>query len=268
MTERTALESFSLAGRVAVVTGAASGIGAETAVVFAEAGADVVLADRDESGLAETDERVHALGRRSLVRGVDVGESGQVEALADVAVDRFGAVDVWANVAGVIDYFTLVDADEKDVRRIVDVNLLGVYWGVSAAGRVMTGQGRGSIVNVASTGGEVAVPRLSVYGMTKAGVIHLTKTAAAEFGPDGIRVNAVAPGFVATPMVAASYTGPDGEPDPAARDELFSNRARIAALGTIGTTRDMALAMLYLASDASSFMTGQTLRPNGGTTMA
>jgi 3-oxoacyl-[acyl-carrier protein] reductase len=113
-----------------------------------------------------------------------------------------------------------------------------------------------------------AVPRLSVYGMTKAGVIHLTKTAAAEFGPDGVRVNAVAPGFVATPMVAASYTGPDGEPDPAARDELFSNRAPIAALGVIGTTRDMALAMLYLASDASSFMTGQTLRPNGGTTMA
>jgi 3-oxoacyl-[acyl-carrier protein] reductase len=268
MTARSALESFSLAGRVAVVTGAASGIGAETAVVFAEAGADLVLTDRDESGLAETDGRVRSLGRRSLTHPVDVSERGQVEALADLAVEHYGAVDVWANVAGVIDYFSLVEAEEKDVRRVLDINLLGVYWGTSAAGRVMTGRGRGSIVNVASTGGEVAVPRLSAYGMSKAGVIHLTKTSAAEFGPDGVRVNAVAPGFVATPMVAVNYTGPDGEPDAAARDALFDSRSRIAALGTIGTSRDMALAMLYLASDASSFMTGQTLRPNGGTTMA
>ncbi|HVW43879.1 MAG TPA: SDR family oxidoreductase [Amycolatopsis sp.] len=268
MSESPAVQAFTLTDRVAVVTGAASGIGSETAVVFAEAGADLVLADRDPAGLRLTEKRVRELGRSVRSHTVDVTDRGQVEDLADAAVAEFGAVDVWANVAGVIGYFSLDDATEPDVRRIVDVNLLGVYWGVAAAGRRMTKKGRGSIVNVASTGGEVAVPRLSVYGMTKAGVIHLTKTAAAEYGSAGVRVNAVAPGFVETPMVAVNYTAEDGSIRQDARDALITARAQGAALGTIGTPRDIALALLYLASDASSFMTGQTLRPNGGTTMS
>lgn len=260
--------AFSLSGRTAVVTGAASGIGRETAVVFAEAGADVVLADRDLSGLKETEERVSAAGRSALIRTLDVCDRNQVEDLADAAAGESGGLDIWANVAGVIAYFTLDEAEEAEVRRIADVNLFGVYWGVAAAGRRMAQRGRGSIINIASTGGEVAVPRLSVYGMTKAAVIHLTKTAAAEYGPSGIRVNAVAPGFVDTPMVAAHYLTDDGTVDEDAHTKLLAERARIAALGTVGTPRDIALALLYLASDASSFMTGQTLRPNGGTTMS
>jgi len=263
-----AKEAFSLTGRVAVVTGAASGIGREAAVVLAEAGADLVLADRETAGLAATARRIRESGRAALVRPADVTDRAQVDDLAEAAVAEFGRLDVWANVAGIIRYFEITEADEADVRAVTDVNLFGTYWGVAAAGRRMAALGRGSIVNIASTGGEIGTPRLSVYGMGKAAVMHLTKTAAAEFGPSGVRVNAVAPGFVDTPMTTSSFVDETGGVDQEARDGLFAERARIAALRTTGTPRDIALAVLYLASDASSFMTGQTLRPNGGTTMA
>ena len=170
-------QAFSLAGRTAVVTGASGGIGRQAAVTFAQAGADVVIADVGEEGLAGTAELVAATGRRAVVRRTDVSDRTEVDALANLAIAELGAIDVWANVAGIIRYFPIVDAPEPDVRRIIDVNLLGVYWGVAAAGRAMAGRG-GSIINIASAGGDVPAPTLSVYGMTKAAVMHLTKTAA------------------------------------------------------------------------------------------
>ncbi|MCW2530129.1 MAG: dehydrogenase, short-chain alcohol dehydrogenase like [Pseudonocardiales bacterium] len=260
------LNVFGLEGKVAVVTGAGSGIGREVAVTFAHAGADVVLADVAAEGLALTAQLVRDAGRTALVHPTDVSSREEVEALADAAAS-LGRIDVWANVAGIIRYATIAESTESEVRRVVDVNQLGTYWGVAAAGRHMAAAGSGAIVNVASTGGEIGVPRLSVYGMTKAAVMHLTKTAAAELGPHGVRVNAVAPGFIDTPMVATHYTATDGTVDASARDTLFQARSSIAALRTTGVPRDIALCMLYLASEASSFMTGQTLRPNGGTTM-
>ena len=261
------LQSFSLAGRAAVVTGAASGIGHETAVVLAEAGADVVLADVDAARLESTAERVRATGRTAVVHPTDVTSREQVTGLAQRAVDELGRLDVWANVAGVIRYATIVETGEEDLQLVLRVNQLGTYYGTAAAAGVMTAAGRGAIVNVASTGGEVAVPRLSVYGMTKAAVMSLTKTAAAELGPHGVRVNAVAPGFVDTPMVASYFTDEDGTVDPEARERIFEQRSSIAALGMTGEPRDIALSILFLAGDATRFMTGQTLRPNGGTTM-
>jgi 3-oxoacyl-[acyl-carrier protein] reductase len=260
-------QAFSLTGRVAVVTGAAGGIGRQAAVTFAQAGADVVIADVGEEGLAGTAELVRATGRRVVVRRTDVSSVDDVNGLAATALAELGRIDVWANVAGVIKYFPVVDAVEPDVRRIVDVNLLGVYWGVAAAGRAMAAQGSGSIINIASAGGDVPAPTLSVYGMTKAAVMHLTKTSAAELGPKGIRVNAVAPGFIETPMTSPQFTSADGTVDPAVRARVLATKASSSPLSMTGETTDITYAMLYLACDASRFVTGQTMRPNGGVFM-
>jgi 3-oxoacyl-[acyl-carrier protein] reductase len=234
-------------------------------VTFAQAGADVVIADVGEAGLEETAAMVAAVGRRAVVRRTDVAQRTEVDALATTAIDSFGRVDVWANVAGIIRYSPIVDTPEADVRAIVDVNLLGVYWGVAAAGRSMANGG--AIINIASAGGDIPAPTLSVYGMTKAGVMHLTKTAAAELGGQGIRVNAIAPGFIETPMVAPYYTDEHGNVDEDARERTLAMRGSQSPLKATGVTTDITYCMLYLAADASRFVTGQTLRPNGGVVM-
>lgn len=257
---------FSLKGRVAVVTGAAGGIGRQAAVTFTQAGADVVIADLDGDGLAETAAAVEAAGGRAVVVPTDVGDRAQVNALAVAAVKSFGHLDVWANVAGIIRNALIVDATPEDVEAVTRVNLWGTFWGIAAAGRAM--KSGGSIINVSSTGGEMPAPTLSIYAMTKAGVAHLTRCAAAELGPKHIRVNSVAPGFTETPMVARNWTAADGTVDDAARDELLAFRAAQSPLGATGTPEDQTWAMLYLASDASRFVTGQVLRPNGGVVMA
>lgn len=257
---------FSLAGRVAVITGAAGGIGRQAAVTFTQAGADVVLADVGAAGLEETAALVAAAGGRAVVVPTDVGDRAQVNALAVAAVKGFGRLDVWANVAGIIRNALIVDATPEDVEAVTRVNLWGTYWGIAAAGRAMK-QG-GSIVNVSSTGGEMPAPTLSIYAMTKAAVSHLTRCAAAELGPKHIRVNAIAPGFTETPMVARNWTSDDGSTDEEKRTALLGVRAAQSPLGITGTAEDQTWAMLYLASDASRFVTGQVLRPNGGVVMA
>src|SRR2546423_405024 len=143
---------------------------------------------------------------------------------------------------------------------VLAVNLKGVFWGTAAAGRLMAAARRGAIVNVASAGGEVPAPTLSVYGMTKAAVIQLTRTAAAELGPAGVRANAVAPGFVDSPMTQRAWTAADGSVDEQMRTEVLGSRASASPLGVVGEPRDIASAMLYLATDASKFMTGQVVR--------
>jgi 3-oxoacyl-[acyl-carrier protein] reductase len=261
------LEAFSLAGRVAVVTGAARGIGAQAAVTFAQAGADVVCADVLEDGLAETAARVREAGGKATIVATDVSSKSAVDALAARAVDEHRRLDVWANVAGILRYSTVVDATEEHLREVLAVNLEGVYWGCAAAARVMTGAGRGSIINIASAGGDMPAPTLSVYSMTKAAVMMLTRTLAVEAGPDGVRVNAVAPGFTDTPMVAGYYTEADGTVDPDKRRDILAARAAQSPLRMTGEPADIAWCMLYLASDAARFVTGQVLRPNGGVVM-
>lgn len=257
---------FSLRGRVAVITGAAGGIGRQAALTFTEAGADVVLADVGEAGLAETAEMVGALGGRATVVPTDVSDRDAVDALAAAATEAGGRLDVWCNVAGIIRNCMIVDATPDDVEAITRVNLWGTYWGIAAAGRTMTNGG--SIINVSSAGGDMPAPTLSIYAMTKAAVAHLTRVAAAELGPSDIRVNAIAPGFTDTPMVQRNWTRADGSVDDSARDALLSARAAQSPLAATGTPEDQSWAMLYLASDASRFVTGQVLRPNGGVVMA
>jgi 3-oxoacyl-[acyl-carrier protein] reductase len=247
-----------------VVTGAAMGIGRQTAVTFARAGARVVLADRAAGPLEETASFVDG----AVVVPTDVSAKADVDRLAEQAVRATGRIDVWANVAGIIRSSLVVDTTEEDLDAIVGVNLKGVYWGCAAAGRVMAAAGRGSIVNVASAGGELPAPTLSVYGITKAGVIQLTRTVAAELGPYHVRANAVAPGFIDTPMTQRNWTNADGTVDEARRRDMLGQRGAQSPLGITGEPQDIAYAMLYLASDASRFMTGQVVRPNGGVYMA
>lgn len=260
------IEQFSLHGRTAVITGAAGGIGRQAAITFTQAGANVLIADVGVAGLEETAEMVAAAGGNATVVPTDVSDRDQVNALADAAITTHGRLDVWANVAGVIRYMNIVDATPDDVEFITKVNLWGTYWGVAAAGRTMTNGG--SIINVSSAGGDMPAPTLSIYAMTKAAVSHLTRCAAVELGANDIRVNAIAPGFTDTPMVQGRWTNADGSINEAERESYTNTRAAQSPLRTIATPEDQTWAMLYLASDASRFVTGQVIRPNGGVVMA
>ena len=260
------IEQFSLHGRTAVITGAAGGIGRQAAITFTQAGANVLIADVGVAGLEETAELVAAAGGNATVVPTDVSDRDQVNALADTAIKTHGRLDIWANVAGVIRYMNIVDATPEDVEFITKVNLWGTYWGVAAAGRTMTNGG--SIINVSSAGGDMPAPTLSIYAMTKAAVSHLTRCAAVELGANDIRVNAIAPGFTDTPMVQGRWTNADGSIDEAERESYTNTRAAQSPLRTIATPEDQTWAMLYLASDASRFVTGQVIRPNGGVVMA
>jgi 3-oxoacyl-[acyl-carrier protein] reductase len=260
-------QEFDLAGRTAVVTGAASGIGRETARVLAQAGARLVLTDLEAAGLAETAALVDAAGGAALARPLDVADRAAVEALADEAARATGRLDVWVNAAGVLLNAPILEVAEADVERVLAVNLKGVYWGCAAAGRVMRPQGRGAIVNISSAGADTSPPGVSVYAMTKTAVNALTRTAAKEFGGFGVRVNSVAPGFIDTPMVSYRFRDAKGAIDPAQHDATLKQMAQVSPLGLTGRPRDIALAILYLASDASRFVTGQVVRPNGGVVM-
>jgi 3-oxoacyl-[acyl-carrier protein] reductase len=252
---------------VAVVTGAASGIGRASAQLLAAAGAAVLCADLDAEGAKATVAQVEGAGGRALARRVDVTVPGEVDDLVDQAVSHLGRLDIMANIAGIILQAPVVDFDDDSFDRIMAVNLKGVFRGCRAAARVMSAQGSGSIVNMASAAIDTPSPGLAGYGMAKAAVVQLTRVLATEMGPLGVRVNAVAPGFVETAMTSRRFTSTDGAVDETHRQAVIDAVARSTPLRMVGRPEDIAHAVLYLASDASRFVTGQIVRPNGGVAM-
>ena len=238
-----------LADKTAIVTGAASGIGQATAAALEVAGATVVGAD-----LAGDPP-------------VDVSRRAEVDALVGGVVADHGHLDVMANCAGIMVTDEVVDLREDDLDRVLAVNVKGVVFGTQAALRVMASGSGGSIVNLASSGIDLPAPGLAAYAMSKAAVAMFTRTAAVEAGRHGVRVNAVAPGYVDTEMTRGRFRRDDGSLDEDAREGYLRMMRGVSPLGRTGEPGDVAQMVVFLASDAARFVTGQILRPNGGVTM-
>jgi 3-oxoacyl-[acyl-carrier protein] reductase len=257
-------EAFSLAGRTAVLAGAASDIGAAIARAFVAMGARVVLGDLDEKRLDSVARVLASEGGAVEALATDVTRTASVDALVARAGER---IDVMVNLAGVIGDATVADTPDQEFDRVIDVNAKGVFRGCRAAVRRMIPQGSGAIVNVASSGAYEPLPGLASYAMSKAAVVSLTRSLAAEVGRHGIRVNAVAPGYVEGGMSARRALGPDGRVDEEAMERVREQVRRRLPLGLLSSPEDVAHAVLYLASDASRTTTGQVLHPNGGKPM-
>jgi 3-oxoacyl-[acyl-carrier protein] reductase len=254
---------FRLDGRGAVVTGAASGIGRSVAEVLAAAGAGVVLGDLDVSGAQAAASAIDAAGGRALAQAVDVSRKEQVEALIDRAVAEFGRLDVVCNVAGVPADGPLAQVSEAEFDRLLAINVKGTLFGCQAGVRAMTPRG-GSIINVSSAAIDLAVPNYGLYALTKAAVAQLTQTLATEVGPAGIRVNALAPGATLTKFTERHLRRPDGTLDPQRLEAFVAAMKARSPLGLVGEPLDQAWLVLFLASDASRYCTGQIWRANGG----
>ena len=264
---RDVKQIFSLEGRAAVVTGAASGIGRAAAEVLAAAGARVVVGDLDADGAEQAAAAIRADGGVAVAQSVNVASREQVDALVARATNEWGRLDVMCNVAGVPSDGPLNALSEAEFDRVVAINLKGTLFGCQAAVRAMTPRGAGSIINVASGAIDRAVPNYGLYAMTKAAVTQLTQTLATEVGAAGIRVNVLAPGATLTKFTERHLRRPDGSLDPARYDGFVASMKSMSPLGLVGDPLDQAWLVLYLASDASRYCTGQIWRANGGQTI-
>lgn len=247
---------FDLQGQVALVTGAARGIGRACALALAHAGADVALGLRDIGTAADLAGEIEALGRRALRLQMDMTRLDEIQAAVAAAHAHFGRLDILVNNAGLGPSNLVEDVLEPDFDLTVAVNLKGTFFASQAAGRLMIEQKYGRIINLSSQAGLVALPTESIYCMTKAAIIHLTKCLAVEWGPHHITVNAVAPTFINTPGTAEALE------DPAFRAEVLSR----IPLGRIGEPMEVAGAVVFLASPAAALITGDTLLLDGGWT--
>ena len=246
---------LSLAGKVAIVTGSSRGIGKGIALMFAEAGADVVVCSRNTDGRLEpAAEEIRKLGRRSLAIKTDVTQSADVENLVGKAKDELGAVDILVNNVGTILRATVVEHSEEDWDKVLDTNLKSVFLCSRAAGKVMMEQKRGNIINISSMRGIQASPGRASYNVSKAAVIMLTSVLAYEFASYNIRVNAIAPGWVKTELTEPLW----GDPK---RSKVITDTISMDRWATVD---EMAKVALFLASDAAGYITGHTLLADGG----
>ena len=264
MTER-------LLDKSTIVTGAGSGIGQAAARLFAAEGAHVLCADIDGDSAQAT---AAGIGDRAIAMRVDVTEPDDCAAMVERAVAAFGGLDsVYAN-AGIAGSGRAGDLDIEDWNRVIAVNLTGVWLSVKFAIPHLIEAGGGSLVLQASVGGVIGVPGIAPYAAAKAGVIGLARQMAVDYGPDGIRVNAICPGTVPTPLVRATYEKGGGfaavanVAPGAGIDEMIEASAVRNPLGRLGTTTDIANLALYLASDESSWVSGTAITIDGGMSAA
>ena len=248
---------FDLTGQVALVTGAARGLGRAISLALANAGCDVALGLRDINAHGDLPAAIESLGRAALPLQMDMTDLAQISKAVDESVARFGRLDILVNNAGIAPGNLAEDVREDDFDQTIAINLKGTFFASQAAGRVMIGRRYGRIINMSSQAGFAALPTESVYCMTKAGIAHLTKCLAVEWGKYNINVNAVAPTFIHTPGTEEALADPAFEADVV---------ERIAALHRIGEPMEVAGAVVFLASPAASLITGHTLLIDGGWT--
>ena len=241
-----------LSGKVALVTGAAQGIGKAIAMLLARNEADVVVSDINLEKAQETANEIQGMGRRSVAIKVNVADLKDVERMVEAIVEQFGRIDILVNNAGITRDRLILRMTEEDWDAVLDVNLKGTFNCTKAAIRYMSKQKSGKIVSIASVSGEMGNPGQANYAASKAGVIGFTKTIAREFAGRGINVNAIAPGYIQTPMT-------DAVPEKA-KEEL----KRMIPMERLGKPEDVAQAVLFLVSENSSYITGQVLNVNGG----
>lgn len=245
-----------LEGKVAVITGAGSGMGRCTAELFYAEGARLVLAD-----ISGQEQDVAArLGDRAVALTADVRRAADAKAMMDLAIETFGSLDILCNIAGVAGaLFPLAETTEENFDHMIDVNLRGVFLTMKYAIPLMVGGKGGAIVNVASTAAIFGTPQLATYAASKAGVVALTRVAAVEYAKSGIRVNAICPGVIETPMMHAGVAADPG---------MVEYLKGLVPMGRIGQPEEIAKPMLFLASDLSSYVTGCILPVEGGQTTA
>ena len=248
-----------LKGKVAVITGAGSGIGRAAALLFAQEGAAVVAADVQAEAAEETARAIEAGGGRALGLCVDVARGAAVRGLFERAVERFGRLDIVFNNAGIMEeHDQLHEIDEDEFERVLAVNLRGTFLGIKYAVPHLVAAGGGAIINTASVGGVKAFTGKPAYSASKAAVVALTQVAGLQYGPQKIRVNSICPGFIYTGMSRDAFRKRTGQ-------ELDPNiGGKISALGRIGLPEEVARVALFLASDDASFVTGSHFVADGG----
>ena len=240
-------------GKVALVTGASRGIGRAIALALAEAGADVIVNYAgSEAAAADTAASIQAMGRRAITVRANVGKADEAEQLVKTSLDQFGKIDILVNNAGITRDNLIMRMKEEEFDQVIETNLKGVFNCLKFVTRPMMKQRSGRIINISSVVGALGNPGQANYVAAKAGVIGLTKSAARELASRGITVNAVAPGFIETDM---TETLPEGT-----REQLLAG----IPLARLGRPEDVAKAVLFLASDDASYMTGQTIHIDGG----
>jgi NAD(P)-dependent dehydrogenase (short-subunit alcohol dehydrogenase family) len=251
------LDRFDLTGRTAVVTGATRGLGRAFAHALAEAGADIVVVGRDPDAAAEVGKELTNIGRRALTLLADVTDRAEVEGVLTAAVDRFGAVDVLVNNAGACVHRPALEVTDDEWHAVMRVNVDALWIGCQVFGRHMVERGRGNIVNIGSISAQIVNrPQWQpAYNASKAAVHQLTKSLAAEWAPYGVRVNALAPGYIKTDMAPVD--------EPRFRRHWIED----APQQRYGQPDELGPAMVFLASDASSFVTGSVLVADGGYTV-
>ena len=249
-----------VAGRVAIVTGAASGIGEASAVRLAEEGAAVICADLNSEGAAKVAADINAAGGRALAYSIDISDSAQCDAIVAKAVEAYGSIDILVNNAGVNLPGVFHEVTNATIEKTLSVNVIGAMYLTRAALPHMLKNSRGSIVNMSSVNGLVSEPFLSVYSASKGAIVMFTRGIALDYAKTGIRCNAICPGWVDTPINHAHAKMLGG------LDHVYKTIDSFQPIGRPGTPREIANLVLFLASDEASFMTGSIVSADGGMT--